>query len=316
MFIRQTFKFQHEFWRYIVVSLLVIVVHSVAQLPFVLAIFLKEGQGALAEMSDPAAMMSILDPNLTLFLLLLPFAIALVALLFFVKAFHKQDVRSLTTSRSKIDWKRVWFAFILWGLFTVVVTGIDYFISPENYVLNFKLVPFLILVLVACLLVPLQTSLEEYLFRGYLMHGFGTLFRNRWLPLLMTSLIFGGLHYFNPEVDKIGNIAMVYYIGTGLFLGILTLMDEGLELALGFHAANNLIAALLVTADWTAFQTNSVLKDISEPTAGLDILIPVLIIYPIMLLVFAKKYKWTNWNERLFGTVEPLPEELDELGTS
>jgi hypothetical protein len=32
----------------------------------------------------------------------------------------------------------------------------------------------------------------------------------------------------------------VYYIGTGLFLGI-TLMDEGMELALGFHAANNLV---------------------------------------------------------------------------
>jgi hypothetical protein len=32
----------------------------------------------------------------------------------------------------------------------------------------------------------------------------------------------------------------VYYIGTGLFLGILTLMDE-MELALGFHAANNLV---------------------------------------------------------------------------
>ena len=37
-------------------------------------------------------------------------------------------------------------------------------------------------------------------------------------------------------------------------------MDEGLELALGFHAANNLCGALLLTADWTAFQTNSILK--------------------------------------------------------
>ena len=43
-------------------------------------------------------------------------------------------------------------------------------------------------------------------------------------------------------------------------------MDEGLELALGFHAANNLFTALLVTADWTAFQTHSVLKDMSDPT--------------------------------------------------
>ena len=62
------------------------------------------------------------------------------------------------------------------------------------------------------------------------------------------------MHIANPEVGKLGMIIMVYYIGTGFFLGIMTLMDEGLELALGFHAANNLIGALLVTADWTAFK--------------------------------------------------------------
>jgi hypothetical protein len=42
-------------------------------------------------------------------------------------------------------------------------------------------------------------------------------------------------------------------------------MDEGMELALGFHAANNLVGALLVTSDWSAFQTHSIFKDISEP---------------------------------------------------
>jgi hypothetical protein len=45
-------------------------------------------------------------------------------------------------------------------------------------------------------------------------------------------------------------------------------MDEGMELALGFHAANNLVGALLINSDWSAFQTNSIFKDISEPSAG------------------------------------------------
>ena len=82
------------------------------------------------------------------------------------------------------------------------------------------------------------------------MQGFGNLARNKWFPLVMTSLVFGLMHIFNPEVSKMGYIVLVYYIGTGLFLGLMTLMDEGLELALGFHAANNLIGALLVTTDW------------------------------------------------------------------
>jgi hypothetical protein len=78
-------------------------------------------------------------------------------------------------------------------------------------------------------------------------------------------------------------------------------MDEGMELALGFHAANNLVGALLVTSDWSAFQTHSIFKDISEP-AGLDVM-PVMIIYPILLFIFSKKYQWTDWKEKLTGKI-------------
>ena len=109
----------------------------------------------------------------------------------------------------------------------------------------------------------------------------------------------------SPEVGKLGYIIMIYYIGTGFFLGILTLMDEGLELALGFHAANNLVTALLVTSNWGAFQTHSILKDVSVPSAGFDILLPVFILYPILLIIFAKKYHW-NWSQckqKLFGKI-------------
>ena len=98
-------------------------------------------------------------------------------------------------------------------------------------------------------------------------------------------------------------------------LGIMTLMDEGLELALGFHAGNNLITAILVTADWTAFQTNSLLKDVSEPEAGWDVLIPVLVVYPIFLFIMAKKYKWKDWSYRLFGKIEE-PEKAMMLNPS
>ena len=67
------------------------------------------------------------------------------------------------------------------------------------------------------------------------MQGLGIMAKNRWVPLVVTSVLFGAMHFFNPEVDKLGYGIMVYYMGTGFFLGIMTLMDEGLELALGFH---------------------------------------------------------------------------------
>jgi hypothetical protein len=119
----------------------------------------------------------------------------------------------------------------------------------------------------------------------------------------VTSIIFGCLHLFNPEVEKLGYGIMVYYIGTGLFLGILTLMDDGIELALGFHAANNLFTALLVTSSWTAFQTESILIDISEPSLGLELVVSLVILYPIFLFIMSKKYGWSQWIVKLTSKI-------------
>ncbi len=315
MFIEQGIKYENKFWKYIVGSLIVIIVSSFGQVPFAGAIFLKsylEGED-FTKMNE-SDMMTYLEPNLTLFLIMLTFVFGLLGIYIVIKYLHKQTFLSLTTSRKSIDWSRFWFSFSLWGSFTVISTLILYYESPESFVLNFKLIPFLILVAIGAIMIPLQTSCEEYVFRGYLMQGFGNLVRNRWFPLVMTSVIFGGMHILNPEVEKMGYIVMVYYIGTGFVLGIMTLMDEGMELALGFHAANNLVGALLVTADWSAFQTHSILKDISEPSAGFDIIAPVVIIYPIILFIFSKKYGWTNWKEKLFGNIEiESPNSINEI---
>lgn len=310
-FIQQAFKVKHEFWRYLVGSAIVFIAAIIGQLPFTFAaIFKVMGDGKSIFTMSEQEIMSALEPNLNLFLLLLSFAFGLAALFLVVKFLHKQSIKSVTTARNKIDWKRVWFAFIFWGIISSGMVLLDYYLAPEGYVWNFELERFLILAVIAILLIPIQTSTEEYIFRGYLMQGFGTLAKNRWFPLLMTSVIFGGMHIFNPEVSKLGYLVMVYYIGTGLFLGIITLMDEGMELALGFHAANNLFGALLVTADWTVLQTHSIFKDTSDPGVGFtDIVLPVFIIFPIIIFIFAKVYKWKNWKEKLFGKIVEPPQE-------
>lgn len=302
MYIQQAFKYQNEFWKYLVGLLVIIVAFIAGQLPLVAAIFMEIGMEF--QNLNETQMLQVLDSNLSFFLILLPFAVGLFALFFIVRTLHDQPIRALTTARLKVDWGRVFFGFGLVAVYSIALIGIDYYLYPEDYLWNFDPIPFAILVIIAIIMVPIQTSCEEYLFRGYLMQGLGTLVKNRWLPLIVTSVVFGGLHFFNPEVTKLGNIIMIYYIGTGFFLGIMTLMDEGLELALGFHAGNNLLTAILVTADWTAFQTNSLLKDISEPEAGWDVLIPVLVVYPVFLLIMAWKYKWKDWSHRLLGKVE------------
>jgi uncharacterized protein len=242
--------------------------------------------------------------NVAFFILVVPLSIACLILLFWVKFVHQQSITSLTTSRKKVDWNRILFSFGLWSFLTIVTTLVAYYYQPEDFVINFQLQPFLIFLVLAILLIPLQTSFEEYLFRGYIMQGLGVVTKSRLIPFITTSVLFGIMHIANPEVDKLGYIILVYYIGTGFFLGILTLMDEGLELALGFHAANNLVGALLITSDWSAFQTHSIFKDVSNPTAGFDVILPIFIVYPILLFIFSRKYKWHSWKEKLTGKLK------------
>ncbi|WP_374173544.1 lysostaphin resistance A-like protein [Flavobacterium tructae] len=303
MFLEQGIKPHNKFWLYLLGSVLIIIASFIGQIPFSLAVLYKSWISGKAFPSNDAAVMKMFEPNLTLFLVMISFAFAFVGIYYVVKYMHRQTLLSVTTSRAEVDWRRVGFSFLLWSVFSVLSFVVLYFSSPESFVWNFKWVPFLILVVIGAVLIPIQTSTEEYVFRGYLMQGFANLARNRWFPLLMTSIIFGSMHVFNPEVVKMGYIVMVYYIGTGLFLGVITLMDEGMELALGFHAANNLVGALLVTSDWSVFQTHSLFIDISEPSAGVDVLLPVVVVYPVLLFIFSKKYNWSNWKEKLTGEI-------------
>jgi membrane protease YdiL (CAAX protease family) len=303
MFIEQGINSENKFWKYIVGSILIIIASFFGQAPLLVALYydtLVKGKPYPTSNDD---IMSFFEPNLTLFLILISFVFVMLGIFFVVRYLHNQTMLSITTARPKIDWKRVLFSFSIWAIFTILSTLAFYFTNPTDFVINFKPIPFAILVVIGTILIPIQTSTEEYIFRGYLMQGFGNLTKNKWFPLIMTSVIFGAMHISNPEVSKMGNIIMVYYIGTGLLLGIITLMDEGMELALGFHAANNLVSALLITSDWSAFQTHSIFKDISQPSAGLDVILPVVVIYPILLFIFSRKYNWTDWKEKLTGKI-------------
>ncbi len=295
MYIEQGYRGNIGLWKYAVIPL--------AFIAFMVFNYIITINSPVSVEDTMAQIIEQLGSNLVLIILLAPLAVGLLVVLGWTYIVHQQSITSLTTSRKRIDWKRVFFAFAFWGGITVLLTLIDIYFSPDDYVFNFDLSKFIPLAIIAVILIPMQTSFEEYLFRGHMLQGLGIWTKNRWTPLVITSVLFGLMHLANPEVEKLGYGIMVYYIGTGFFLGILTLMDEGLELALGFHAANNLITALLVTADWTAFQTHSIYRDVSEPALGWDVFIPVLVVYPLLLLFFAKKYGWKNWKQKLFGKV-------------
>ncbi len=322
-YIQQAYKGNNEWYHWVLTIVLVFFGWQViGVIPIIMAAaahtantseFLKAAQDSFMSLD--------INKNLFLFLMIFSFFIGLIGLVIGVKYIHKRTFKSLVTSRKAIDWKRFWFGFVTWGAIAIVAIVVGVFISPENYNWNFKPIPFFTLLAVSVLFLPFQTSFEELLFRGYFMQGVGILAKNRWLPLILTSVCFGLLHGANPEVEKLGYISMVFYIGTGLFYGITTLMDEGTELALGLHAINNIVAAFFVTTNWTVFQTDALYVDTSEPSVGWEMFFPVLVLYPLMLFVFSKKYGWQNWKEKLTGKIDkPINSKenyrvLDEIGS-
>lgn len=307
MYIEQAYKGDNKWWKVWITTL---ITTGIFLLNLVIYLFTSK-----EDMDEVYEMMKSIPNNLGLVINLAPFVILFAFLVGLVILLHKRSFVSLTTSRNKIDFKRIFFSFGLVTILTLAGFAYSYSMNPDQIELNFNLLNFVILLIISLILFPFQIGFEEYLFRGFLMQQIGVAVRNRWFPLIVTSLLFGIFHSANPEVAEMGYITMVFYIGTGLLLGIMTLMDEGLELALGFHLGNNLLASLLITSEWSALQTDAIFKYVAEranDSMVSEMIISMIIMYPLILFVLAKKYKWTNWKERLMGKVKPPGDRIAE----
>ena len=307
MFFEQAYKGNNKWWRVLLTALLT---SGVFVANFVMYFFSTKEQ-----LQAAYDLMKDIPNNLSLIINLIPFVFLLGLLFLLVYVLNNRSILSLTTSREKVDFKRIFFSFGLIVFISIAGFLVSYYGDNSNIVWNFKPVNFFILLIISLLLFPFQIGLEEYLFRGYLMQQIGIVVRNRWFPLLFTSIIFGLFHSANPEVAEMGFGVMIFYIGTGLLLGVMTLMDEGMELALGFHLGNNLMASILITSEFSALQTDALFKYSGvENTAGTltEMIISIAITYPIILFILAKKYKWTNWIEKLTGRVNPPDSIINE----
>jgi hypothetical protein len=296
MFIQRLEETKASFWKFLLIPIL---------------FFALMGYNFWVTISSPVdtttamnQMIDMIGSTTTLFIILLPLVLGFWILLVYGILALKLPATKQFTGRHKIDWSRIGFSFLIWSLVIVVSVLVEYFLGPDHFIVQFDFSTFWPFLIVVLLMIPFQTSFEELMFRGHLTQSIGYFSKRRLLALIIPSVLFGLMHIANPEVEKLGYGILAYYIGSGFFFAIMTLADEGIELALGTHAANNLIGALLISADWTAFNVPSVFKDVSEPSFGLDALLPLLVVYPLILYVFSKKYQWKNTKQKLFGSTD------------
>lgn len=302
MFVKAGIKGRNEASHYLLTISVVIAAYiMLGYIPMYVSLYFSSFD--LTKSIDTSAMITVFGNNLFLTIVLFPFIVVLLTLFVCIKIIHKRNVLTLFTIRESFDWKRFFFSFSVWGSVMAIFLVIS-FLAGYPIEWNFDASTFFMLFFISIFILPLQTTCEEVLFRGYLLQGFGSIFKRGVFPVVITGVLFGLMHGANPEVEKIGVILLVYYIVNGLFLGVVALMDDGLELTMGYHAINNIFAALIVTNNWQAFHTDALFIDKSPPSFGIENIITLIVIQPLLLVLFAKKYKWTNWKQRLFHSLK------------
>jgi len=242
-----------------------------------------------------------IDKNVGFILMITIFIFTMMAFMLALKYFHKRPFKNLITPNRDINYKKILFGFGFWFVMAFVFEGMLALIYPETYYLNFKPLSWIFLLLICIFLLPIQSSLEELVLRGYLMPAIGLIAKNKWIPLMVTSILFGLIHGFNPEIEKFGFWTMqIYYVGAGLFLGLITILDDSLELALGVHAATNIFGAAFFSFEGSVLQTDSIMKSTSiNPYLMIAIFMISAIIF---IFICNKKYGW-NGLERLFQPI-------------
>lgn len=230
---------------------------------------------------------------------MIPFCFGLLAIIISSRVIFKRPFRTFLTARSRFDFKRFLFSFSLWSILILVSFFITFIDFNHHLIWNFQSDKFFYLLLIAILFVPIQTGFEEVLFRGFLLQFFGKIMHRGIYLILINGLLFGALHMMNPEIDKLGSFAVVYYIVSGIFTAFITVMDDGLELSWGFHLANNLFGIIIVTNNWQVIRTDALFMDVSPPVLGWDMYVTMFLFYPLMILVFWLVYRWKNWNKLL-----------------
>lgn len=236
-----------------------------------------------------------IDRNIILLLLFGMFVFAFGGFLIGLKAIHKKTLTSILTGYQKFRFKRFWFAFAVWGAMLVFTVLVNFIIEPGSLTFNFNAGGFIVSLLLMLVFMPLQTGVEEVVFRGYLLQGLSQLFKNGIIPIIITSVLFGLAHISNPEVQEYGTgIMLSYYIGFALFMGVLTLLDEGLELAFGIHFANNIISSILVVQPHSVIKTYSIFEAKADDP-GAEIIL-WFCMSAVTFTIFYVKYRWKNFN--------------------
>jgi membrane protease YdiL (CAAX protease family) len=305
MFLEQAREPKNKNWRYLVGFILIVLVGTMGGAVHDLAIIADSIYNTKPLPTSGNESIGYFSANTTLLILCVYYAVFLIGIYFTVKYLHRRNMRSVATGRAKLDWNRIFFAFGISALYWTVVNLFLWWFEPGQYDLIFRPGPFALYFCILLTVSLLSSFQEQFFFRGYFLQGLASVSGNRWLPLLIVSLLFSRMYALHPEMLEMGFAPMfVRYFSYALFLGILTLMDDGVELAIGFDAANRLVEQSFYTAPDAFFKPDSIFtvnETAGDTVDNVFVIGQTLLGIVLFLWVCSKKYKWSGWREKLTG---------------
>ena len=277
---------KHNFWRYGLVTLLVIGAMIFLQVLLIGFALIIEGNLDVLSYS----------PINLLWVSMLPFGGALVVLLLGIRYVHQIPLRKIFSKKNNFRWSIFFYSGLIWLILAVFSDIILSLTQPGNYQWTFNPRSFFPYMSLAFFLIAIQITAEELFFRGYLLMGFLRLVKRKWLAIIIQALLFGMLHGANTEVSTYGLLTtMPYYIGIGILFGVITNKFGGLEAALGLHFVNNIYATAFVTFSGSSIASPALFTIIEyQPSISLLVFLITAIIYILLISDYFKVHVERN----------------------
>jgi uncharacterized protein len=314
MFLEHVFNGKNDIGRWLaMLVILIIATQVIGLIPFGVTIFINLMDNPDL-MPDPENLLDLtaydIPPISGLALMSIPFILGLVTLLLLMKPIHERPILSVFTGGSSFRWKRLLWGCGVWLLLISIYSVFTIAAGLQKIEVQFDPESFISLILVSLLLLPFQACFQEVFFRGYLLQGFAGIFLNRWAPLFITAILFGLMHYFNPEVKAFGlEVTLPLYIWFGIFFGLCTLMDDGIELALGAHTINSMFLSIFFTQDSNTTLTPA-LFNVTDHSRTID-LAGMLILSLIFIYLAKKQFAWPEWRYLLMKVEKPVADDQE-----
>jgi membrane protease YdiL (CAAX protease family) len=295
-FLNNVYEGKNNWWRYLITILLIYVVFYIVMyfVSLVIPIF------TIGVKSTNAIDIIIFYMNI-----LFSYVIMLIFLFIALKFIHKRDFISLANVSEKYDeftgkarrwinrirWIQIIKGAFAWSIYMAIMHIINYVQDPTQFVINISINDLYLLIFLIILTIPIQVTYEELFFRGYINQGLSLKIKSPIIIIIISSIIFAISHIIYGGVDPVTMItySLSNFI-VGAFFSIATLADNGIELALGAHFANNVYSVFTSSIGGTANgSAGAAVISINELIINTTIETASLLIFGLIIFIFMRK---------------------------